>query len=70
MVVGDDDSGALARVAREMIRPALTEATSPFFRPIKYSLLLETILSGFGGATPAGTRCNSWTSGSVILAWN
>jgi hypothetical protein len=33
---GDDDEGPLVRV--KMILPALTEATSPHFRPIKYSL--------------------------------
>ena len=41
--------GEAAAVKVKMILPALTEATSPFFRPIKYSLFPPLGLATLAG---------------------
>ena len=49
----------------KMILPALTEATSPFFRPIKYSLfppLGLATLAGYLGPTTMTSRFRTSTS--------
>ena len=46
----------------KMILPALTEATSPFFRPIKYSLFPP-----LGLATLAASACLNVVNGFLFL---
>ena len=49
----------------KMILPALTEATSPFWRPIKYSLFPPLGLATLAGVSwPTTTRSRSRTSTS------
>ena len=53
-----------------MILPALTEATSPFFRPIKYSLFPPLGLATLAGLPRRRTtRSSSRTSTSSGSTW-
>ena len=54
--------GEPAPMKVKMILPALTEATSPFFRPIKYSLFPPLGLATLAGYLTRTTRSNRRTN--------
>src|SRR5436305_1127460 len=53
-------SKGLLRMRVKMILPALTEATSPFFRPIKYSLFPPLGLATLAGFLDEDDEVSIW----------
>src|SRR5205823_14445394 len=53
-------SKGLLRMRVKMILPALTEATSPFFRPIKYSLFPPLGLATLAGFLREDDEVSIW----------
>ncbi len=61
--------GAADSMRVKMILPALTEATSPFFRPIKYSLFPPLGLATLAAYLADEDRSPSATSTSKSSGW-